>query len=405
MSKFAVLRIRKISGMGNIYATEQHIKRTRETPNADPEQTPLNYNMMGRDNNLVDNLKEKLPEKVRKNAVLAVEHLMTASPEFFNEFDRETEDRLWQQHIWDWAYKSIKWAEEQYGKENILTAQVHLDESTPHIHLVTIPLVEGKLNARKIYNGRAKLVQLQDSYAEALEDMGLKRGLKGSKATHTQIKQFYKTLENPIEKPVKRGVADLGYQKRLETFIDDNAPLIGSNQVMIRERKNMQSTVEDHAEKFIREEMEAKYGDKISTLEYELGKSNQRHNILYGAVQERNDVLKEEVADLETQNATIQRALNKKTVDLEKSKDEYRQLKEESQKAINEANNRGALISQVCEYLYDKNKEKGEYSSPKEVYEHLVKESKAFAKEQKEAKKREKSGFRKSDRSKGGMDR
>lgn len=239
---YAVLRIRKITSMGNVHATEKHLKRTRETPNADPEKLHLNKNYVS--GNLVENVENLLPEKRRKNAVLAVEHLMTASPEFFQDM---TKDR-----IELWAQTSVQWAKDAYGEKNIASAELHLDESTPHLHLVIVPLVKDKagvekLNARELFGGHKKMMAMQDSYARRFESFGLERGVKGSKATHTEIKQFYGSVEQAVKgvkMPTKTGVLDFGYTERLEKHINEITPLTRENRVILRERTNLRKNLD-----------------------------------------------------------------------------------------------------------------------------------------------------------------
>jgi hypothetical protein len=74
----------------------------------------------------------------------------------------------------------------------VVRGELHLDESTPHIHAYLVPLDErNKLNCKSIFGGREKLSQFQDSYAAAMKPLGLERGIKRSRATHTEIKKYY----------------------------------------------------------------------------------------------------------------------------------------------------------------------------------------------------------------------
>lgn len=106
-----------------------------------------------------------LPDKVRKNAVHAVEFVFSAS------------------HDWegDWnAYFAgcRKWADEFMGAKNCLSWVVHMDEATPHVHAIYMPLIDGKLNAREIIGGtRGKLAKLRtDFWKAAAQPVGLERG-------------------------------------------------------------------------------------------------------------------------------------------------------------------------------------------------------------------------------------
>ncbi|MES9125717.1 plasmid recombination protein, partial [Cutibacterium acnes] len=82
MAAYAIMRCKKLSGMGSVAAALQHCYRERETPNADAERTPDNEHRAATSTDAaMGRLRELLPEKRRKDAVLAVEYVMTASPE------------------------------------------------------------------------------------------------------------------------------------------------------------------------------------------------------------------------------------------------------------------------------------------------------------------------------------
>ncbi|WP_250908692.1 plasmid recombination protein, partial [Escherichia coli] len=86
MANYAIMRCKKLTGMGSVASALQHCYRERETPNADAERTPENYCSVSQSaDEAMGKLRELLPEKRRKDAVLAVEYVMTASPEWWNE--------------------------------------------------------------------------------------------------------------------------------------------------------------------------------------------------------------------------------------------------------------------------------------------------------------------------------
>ncbi len=187
----AIARITKLK-QANLAGSEQHTDRSRITPNADP--TKQNMRLMDSADalSLTDLVRSRIGHQpIRKNAVLCVEMLLTASPEYFrpNEPGNAGEwqaDRLEQ---FQWAVQD--WLTQTYG-DRIVRGELHLDEATPHIHAYLVPLDErGKLNCRGLFGDRTKLSQFQDSYAKALEPLGLSRGIRGSRATYTQVKEYY----------------------------------------------------------------------------------------------------------------------------------------------------------------------------------------------------------------------
>ena len=190
----AIARIAKLKS-GNVGGSEKHTKRERSTPNANPEITNIRF--IGQPDsphlpNLETIVRERIGEQtIRKNAVLCVEMLLTASPEYFRPLDPSKAGYYEPERLADFRTAVHSWLDNEYG-DRIVRAELHLDESTPHVHAYFVPLDErGKLNCRGIFGGRQKLSQFQDSYANALEPLGLERGIKGSRAKHTTVKQYY----------------------------------------------------------------------------------------------------------------------------------------------------------------------------------------------------------------------
>ncbi|WP_323807498.1 plasmid recombination protein [Klebsiella michiganensis] len=118
--------LQKLSGIGSVAASLKHCFRERDTPNADPKDSGTNMHMAARSTDeAMGKLREKLPEKRRKDAVLAIEYVLSASPEWWINADsgRKT----------DFYQSSMDWLAEKYGRENILVSSIHLDEKTPHM--------------------------------------------------------------------------------------------------------------------------------------------------------------------------------------------------------------------------------------------------------------------------------
>lgn len=211
---FAICRMGKIKSMGNAGGLNNHIERKMDVPNADPALTHLNERLRG-SGDLCQDIQTRIDESgcnVRSNAVIAIEFMLTASPEFFEE-DRDKKIKLFKN-------RAGNWIQEKYGNNNLVNFTLHLDEKTPHIHAVVVPIDEkGKLNARAMFGGRDKLKEMQDSFADSMKDIGLVRGIKGSKAEHMELKTYYGLVQNldhgikVTEKSIKLdkpGLRDLG---------------------------------------------------------------------------------------------------------------------------------------------------------------------------------------------------
>lgn len=167
--------------------------RTRPTPNADPNAGAPEV-WIGSQDPAAD-VEAALPQKRRKNAVLALEYLITASPEFF----KSNPPEVWRKYLHD----QLEMVQGYYGKSNVVSAVLHLDESTPHISVQVVPLLNGKLNARALIGTREACSVVQDLAGDVGQPYGLERGLKGSKAVHKDIKQWYEELKPAMGKAIK----------------------------------------------------------------------------------------------------------------------------------------------------------------------------------------------------------
>lgn len=193
---YAILRTAKLKSFGEIGGSLSHNYRTRPTPNADSTRTPDNHHSVSKRDLVMDGIKQRLPEKTRSNAVLCVEYLITASPEWSGWQDQKQEA--------DFFKRSVEWLEKRHGKENVIATSIHRDETTPHLIAYVVPIDQkGKLNARSFLGGRATLSKMQTEFHSKVKDLGLDRGLEGSKAEHKTIKEFYAELQEPLPKSEK----------------------------------------------------------------------------------------------------------------------------------------------------------------------------------------------------------
>lgn len=182
----------------------KHNFRTIDTPNADEELTPSNIHVAAKSvDDGMRRYRDRLPDKIRKNAVHAIDYMITTSPEAK---PKENAACL---------REGLNWIIEKHGKENIVMASKHMDETTPHMHIVVVPIDEkGKLNARHFIGGsKHRMSELQDEFIEHLHDKGvsLDRGIKGSRAKHRSIKEWNasrQAIENTTESKVKAAIAD-----------------------------------------------------------------------------------------------------------------------------------------------------------------------------------------------------
>jgi hypothetical protein len=188
MPKIAIMRHVKHKAGGGLRSSLQHNFRERETLNADEERTPDNEHLISSSTNeVIERMNQRLPGKVRKNGVVMVEYVMSASPEWFEENDESKHKEYFD--------KSMEYIKEKYGEKNIVGATIHKDESTPHLAVFVVPITkDGRLCANDYLNGRKLLSQEQTNYHKKVEHLGVDRGVEGSKARHTTIKQYYQEV-------------------------------------------------------------------------------------------------------------------------------------------------------------------------------------------------------------------
>ena len=250
---YAILRVQKLKDKGSIRRSLKHSFRAQDTPNADPERTPDNSHLFSHSvDHAMDNITKRLgtQKKIRKNAVLAVEYLVTGSPETINGKTRTEQDHYFQE--------AIQWLKEKHGADNVIYAGVHRDEQTPHLYAYVIPIDEKeKLNCRAFLGGSKMLNEMQTDFAKTVGlKHGLERGIEGSKAKHQSIKKHYAAIQrsevqtiavNPqsVEpKTLKKGIftteveSTSAVAKRLTDEVKEAYQAIAANaSVSLHERK------------------------------------------------------------------------------------------------------------------------------------------------------------------------
>ena len=193
---YAILRTQKLKSGQAVRRSLTHAFRDRETPNADASRTPDNTHIGAADvDEALAKFNERLAtqDKVRKNAVLAVEYLITASPEDMHGKTRQQQDAYFDD--------ALNFLRQKHGAENVVYAGVHRDETTPHMYAYVVPIDErGKLNCRAFLGGAKALSELQTQFAQEVgQQHGLQRGIEGSKARHTTVQRYYERANAAFE--------------------------------------------------------------------------------------------------------------------------------------------------------------------------------------------------------------
>lgn len=212
------IQFNKAKGSADTGASD-HIERKTLPKNADPARTCLNRELVDFPDG-VTNRTEAINHRIRTagikrkitpDQVRAIRIVLSGTHE--DMIKVQDEGRLN-----EWCADNLQWLHRTFGRENTVSAVLHMDEHTPHIHATVVPIVtgerrkakkkqqvEGKRTYRKKTDAirlcaddvltREKLSAYHDSYAEAMAKYGLQRGIRGSEARHTTTAQYYRDLK------------------------------------------------------------------------------------------------------------------------------------------------------------------------------------------------------------------
>ena len=187
-AQYAILRFAKYKGpeIGHI---ESHNERTKEkyasNPDIDTSRSHLNFHLVTPQRKYRAEAEKQIAEagcRTRSDSVRVVEVLVTASPEFFKG-KKEAEVRAYFNEALDFMQK-------HQSKDTIISAVVHMDEKTPHMHLCFAPLTEDKrLSAKEIVGNKKKLTWWQDEFWKHMVKKypDLERGESASETGRTHI--------------------------------------------------------------------------------------------------------------------------------------------------------------------------------------------------------------------------
>lgn len=259
MTNYAVLKFDKIHTYNEFYGKYKHNYRLGDVQNADKERSYLNREIIKLQSpNYTEAYKKRINEldfyktrKIRCDAVKGIDVMMTFSnnktPEdsdadksknayevkmYFednNDFDLE-----------QWIDLNRKWLIDTFGEKNVISAVLHMDETTPHIHAVVIPVTENEhLSAKEVIGGPSNVKTLQDEYAKCMSPVGLERGVRRSVAKAKDIREFYGALDKAMEPklpiPHKTESKDEYYHRASQFYTKEAVSQLKHNLRMERE--------------------------------------------------------------------------------------------------------------------------------------------------------------------------
>lgn len=165
---------------------DEHYK-SKVNPQIDSTRTPSNYNVIGRAETYLSYIDKRIKEiaqkrKIKDDAVLINSFILGSDGEFFATLSQEQQE--------DFFHDCTMFFAERYGEENIISAVVHVDETNPHLHLNLIPVLNGRLCSKQLFDRKA-LRELQSDFHEQVGNKwGLQRGKIGSTAEHLDTTAF-----------------------------------------------------------------------------------------------------------------------------------------------------------------------------------------------------------------------
>ncbi len=211
------IQINKAKGSADTGASD-HIERKTMPKNADPTRTHLNRELVEFPDGVADRTEAishhirtaGIKRKITPGQVRAIRIVLSGTHEDMMKIQGEG-------RLDEWCDDNLQWLQRTFGKENTVSAVLHMDEHTPHIHATIVPIVTGErrkakkkqADSKRTYRKKANAVRLcaddlltrerlvayHDSYAAAMAKYGLQRGIRGSEARHTTTAQYNRDLK------------------------------------------------------------------------------------------------------------------------------------------------------------------------------------------------------------------
>ena len=332
MPNYAIIRIEKRKS-GAIGRVQKHHERQKDTyktnPDIDVNRIRENYHLKEPDGSYRKRVVSRVEEvgaRTRKDSVLMQDGLITATPEWIGAMTKEE-----QRAFFEYAYTFIR---ERYGEENMVSCVVHMDEKTPHMHFVFVPVTkDGRLSSKEIIGGPAGLRELQDTFYGYMHERypDLDRGIPARVSERKHIPTYmFKTMSRLKE-----------HQQEIEEAVRDIG-VIGNRD----KREHALELLEKYMPEMLKAEEHLETTDRyISELEKSI------------------EAGKERAAELTQRNEVLKKQLTSKDNELKYHKMEHSDTKE----ALRDANRK----------LLELNREQRAFKSildqiPKEVYEKIT---------------------------------
>ena len=292
-----------------------------------------------------------LERKIGKNQVRALRVMLSGSPEDMK--------RIRQAGQLDaWAKDSCGWLQKTFGKENVVSAVLHLDEKTPHIHATVVPITRGERRKAKLEReknaqsgkrtyrtkkdrprlcaddvmARDKLKAYQTTYAEAMAEYGLKRGVEGSEAKHISTQQYYREVfvrKNEMAEQIEN------LKGQQETLSVDIAALQAQRETAQTELAQTRREIKTDKLKGVAVDATTKAVERIGALFHDPKPARYEKQIadLQGVIADKDKCIGQQQQEIKTMQAGH-----------DKEKDEIKQRMYEAVKAL-------MCVDELCPYV------------------------------------------------------
>ena len=211
----------KVGNLGGAYRHNERIFKNHSNKDIDPNRSHLNYELTDRDHSVSyeKQIKDYVNENkisnraIRKDAVLCDEWIITSDKSFFEKLSEEETREFFE--------TAKNYFAENYGEDNIAYASVHLDESTPHMHMGVVPFQDGKLSSKAMFD-KEELKKIQEDLPKYMNEHGfeLERGELNSEAKHKTVAEFKQEMAGKeIEKQLVLEYGAPEYVNHQEEFV------------------------------------------------------------------------------------------------------------------------------------------------------------------------------------------
>lgn len=345
---YAVVHMQKFTrgGIRGIQSHNQREKPPKTNPDIDLSRSWENYDLVNpRNVNYNREITSRIEQfrkgqrAVRKDAVVLCNFIITSDQDFFRNLSSEKTRKFFEEALGFFAYR--------YGAENIISAQVHMDETTPHMHLGLVPITaDGRLSAKSLFTPR-ELQRLQTDFALHVgTPWGLERGQEGSTHKHLSEQQFkaQKAQENAeqIMENARNAV------KKAQKTLEDTKMLVEHKEALKRQIEGLEGVLDSMSKIEALGEKTGILGKKVVMSQEDAEKLKEQAKA-YLAEKSMRLELERRVARLEESSGQIVKLQNK-IIDLTDSNRVKENLIKSIEKVLNsDSDLRKAYITQARE--------------------------------------------------------